>query len=212
MPGLLNDTNLNVDKNGMITTGLGGFADGAGNPTYPYAKNDVSFGVGGWEIISDGAAILLTYLTGDIPTRVCPASRTAKVTIPFPQQIFRSTSIGGVPTGANPITAGKGVLVKSLALFYRCNTTDITSITMAINYMQMAVAAALPTVVVPTATLAGGTLTAAANVYGLVCTITAPAWISLADAALWGVASIVVPGSSTVDLIGASWRCAYAIN
>ena len=91
MVGLLNDTNYNVDKNGMATSGLGGFADGAGNPTYPYAKNDVSFGVGGWECISDGAAILLTYLTGDIPTRVCPASRTAKVTVPFPQQIFRST-------------------------------------------------------------------------------------------------------------------------
>lgn len=208
-----NDANCRIDENGDITTGLGGLSDGAANATYKYAKNDVTFTVPGFLLSSDTQPAM-TYITGDIAQRTLAASTTHKVAIPFTAHFNRSTqnpTSGFGPLGASG-TAAKGILIKNLALFYRVNTTTITSFTtMAINYMTMAAGAALPTVTALTTTLAGNTLTAAANVYAGVSTVTTPIWLPTDDLNVWAVATIVVPGSSTVDLLGASWRCALAI-
>jgi hypothetical protein len=158
------------------------------------------------DIVSDTMPAL-TYGTGDIPFRTLAASTTHKVTIPLPQLLNRSfiSSNGQV---ANP----HGILIKNLAVFYRVNTTTITSFTtLALNYMTMAAGTGLPTVATLTSTLAGNTLTAAANVYAAVKTVTTPIWIPTDDNIIWGLATIVVPGSSTVDILGASWRVALAV-
>lgn len=206
-----NDNQANVNSSGNLTLGAAGVDDASGNATYGYAKNDVTLPVQGWNLISNQATILVTYLTGDIPTRVLDASKTHKVAIPLPQEFERTFNLpSSNPAGA--AAAPHGVMVKSLALFYRVNTTTLTSFdTMAINSMPMAASAALTTVTAMTTTLAGNTLTAAANVYAAVSTVTTPAFVNTADTLIWAVATIVVPGSSTVDLIGASWRVAYAL-
>lgn len=184
--------------------------DGAGNTTYPYAKDDVYYVVPGFLLTSDTQPAM-TYLTGDIPNRTLAASTTHKVAIPLTQLFGRTTVTVNSPSGANPTTAPHGVAVKSLTLAYRVNTTTITSFaTMAINSAALVAAAALPTVTAMTTTLAGNTLTAAANVYLAVSTVTTPAIITTADTMIWAVATIVIPGSSTVDLLGASWRVAAA--
>jgi hypothetical protein len=184
--------------------------DGAGHGTYGYAKNDVTLTVPANLITSDTLPAL-TYATGDIPIRALAASTTHKVTIPLPQWFTRTFSLlSSNPSGQS--AAPHGILVKSLMLNYRVNTTTITSFnTMAINYCTLAAGGAIPTVTEMTSTLAGNTLTAAANAYAAVSTVTTPAFVSLADALIWAVATIVVPGSSTVDIFGASWRVAYAM-
>lgn len=200
-----NDNNAALDGAGNLTLGLGGANDGSGHATYGYAKNDVTLSVPS-NIITSDTLPALTYATGDIPNRVLAASLTHKVTIPLPQSIQRSF------TGAPQASAPHGILIKSLALFYRVNTTNITSFaTMAINYTPLAAGAGLPAVTALTTTLAGNTLTQAANTYAAVATVTTPAWIPGADYLIWAVATIVTPGSSTVDLLGASWRVAYAL-
>ena len=139
--------------------------------------------------------------------RTLAASTTHKVTILFPQ-LFNRSFVSSVNVQSNP----HGVLIKNLALFYRVNTTTITSFTtLALNYMTMAAGTGLPTVSTLTSSLAGNTLTAAANVYAAVKTVTTPIWIPVNDTAIWAVATIVIPGSSTVDLLGASWRAALAV-
>lgn len=211
MPGLLNDAQFNVDKNGMITSGFGGFADGAGNPTYPYAKNDVNLGVLPDDITSDTQPAL-TYDTGDLLKRTLVASTTHKVAIQLPLQLIRTTATVTPSGGANPATAAKGILIKSLALFYRVNTNPLTSFTtFAINSAPLAAAAALPAVTAMTTTLAGNTLTNAANVYAAVATVTTPAWQTTQDLVVWAVATIVTPASCTCDIYGASWRIALAL-
>lgn len=199
-----------VNKSGNLTLGFTGVDDGAGHSTYGYAKNDVTMLVPGFMCVSDTLPAM-TYLTGDIPNRTLAASTTHKLAIPFPQWLIRTTTLPSVNTQGASATP-HGILVKSLALFYRVNTTTITSFTtMAINTAPLAAAAALPTVTELTSTLAGNTLTAAANVYAAVATVTTPAFFSTADTLIWAVATIVTPGSSTVDILGASWRTALAI-
>lgn len=215
------DINLYVDKNGLIATGYGqansATATGVstpGNATYGYALDDVSLALPGVLCVSDTQPAL-TYLTGDIPNRTLAASTTHKLMIPCPLWMIRTTTTITAPggaAGATPVTAAHGILVKSLGLAYRVNTTTITSLaTMAINSAPLVAAAALPTVTAMTTTLAGNTLTAAANVYLAVSTVTTPAWLTTADTMIWAVATIVIPGSSTVDILGATWRCALAI-
>ena len=207
---MFNDNQANVSKEGNLSLGFAGHDDEAGHATYGYAKDDVSLPVPGFLCISDTLPAL-TYLTGDIPNRTLAASTTHKLAIPFPQAFVRTTTLpASNPAGV--AAAPHGVLVKSLALFYRVNTTTITSFTtMAINSAPLAAAAALPTVTEMTSTLAGNTLTAAANVYAAVSTVTTPAFLTTADTLIWGVATIVIPGSSTVDILGASWRVAWAM-
>lgn len=208
---MLNDQHARINKVGNLTLGVNGEDDGAAHATYGYAKNDVTYVVPGFLLVSDTQPAL-TYLTGDIPNRTLAASTTHKVAIPLTQHFNRSFT--GVPT-TNTVgftSAPHGILVKSLALFYRVNTTTITSFaTMAINTAPLAAGSGLPTVTATTTTLAGNTLTAAANTYAAVATVTTPAWAAVDDNMIWAVATIVTPGSSTVDLLGASWRCAYAM-
>lgn len=208
MPGLLNDNNLNVNKSGLITSGMGGNSDNSGNLTYPYAHNDVTLPVPASLLIGDTLPAL-TYATGDIPKRTL-VNATHKVTIPFPG-LIRSTTIGGVPAGANPITTAHGFLLKSYTLYYRVNTSDLTSITGVLYTTPLVAAAALPTVITETTTVAGGTLTAAANVYALVVTVTTPIFKTVDNTLIWGMATIVVP-TNTCDLLGASWQVAMALS
>lgn len=206
--GWWNDNNAHISSGGNLSLGAGGVSDDSGHATYPYAKNDVTLWVPGYLLTSDTQPAL-TYITGDIPVRTLAASGTHKVSIHMPGQFNRSYA-----AAAGVISNPHGILIKTLALFYRVNTTTITSFTtMAINYMTAAAATGLPTVTAMTTTLAGNTLTAAANVYAAVATVTTPIWTptGTADNGIWAVATIVTPGSSTVDLLGASWRVAYAM-
>lgn len=148
----------------------------------------------------------LTYLTGDIPSRTLAASATHKVIIPF-QGAYQRTFVAATGRTANP----HGVMVRSVALAYRVNTTTITSATMALRNYRLVAAAALPTVTAPAGAVAGNTLTAAANVYLMTFTPTTPAFLVVGDTVIDALATIVVPGSSTCDLIGASWRVAAAL-
>lgn len=204
--GWWNDNNAAINSGGNLSLGGGGYDDASAHATYGYAKNDVTYTVPA-SIITGDTLPALTYATGDIPIRALAASTTHKVTIPFPEW-FNRTFTAAVGQTANP----HGILIKSLTLFYRVNTTNITSFaTMPINTTPLAAAAALPTVTALTTTLAGNTLTQAANVYAAVSTVTTPAFINTANTLVWGLATIVIPGSSTVDLLGASWSCAYAM-
>lgn len=207
---MLNDNAASINKNGNLTLGFGGVDDSAAHATYGYAKNDVTLLVSGHELTSDTQPAM-TYLTGDIPIHTLAASTTHKVAIPLPHWFIRTTTLpSSNPAGAT--VSPHGILVKSLALFYRVNTTTLTSFsTMAINTTPLAAAGALPTVTELTSTLSGNTLTAGASVYAAVATVTTPAFFNTADTLIWAVATIVIPGSSTCDLLGASWRVAYAM-
>jgi hypothetical protein len=202
-----NDNRAFLDGGGNLTLGTGQ-DDASNHATYTYAKDDVTLSVPGFLLVSDTQPAM-TYITGDIPVRTLAASTTHKVAIPL-TQFFNRMYTGIVNPEAQ--SAPHGIMVKSLALAYRVNTTTITSFaTMTINTAPLVAAAALPTVVALTSTLAGNTLTAAANVYLAVSTVTTPAFQNIADNQIWAVATIVTPGSSTVDLLGASWRVAYAM-
>lgn len=203
-----NDTQASMNKSGNLSLGSSGQDDAAGHGTYGYAKNDVTLTVPANLITSDTLPAL-TYATGDIPIRALAASTTHKVTVPMPQLFNRSFS--GVANALANGSAPHGILVKSLAFAYRVNTTTITSITGAILRAPLVAASALPTVVAPAVTVAGGTLTAAANVYLLTVTVDTPAFVTTNDMLWWGLVTVVVPGSSTVDILGASWRVAYAM-
>lgn len=206
MPVGFNNQNAYFNKSGNLSLGNSGKDDAAGHATYGYAKNDVTLTVPA-NIITSDTLPALTYATGDIPIRALAASTTHKVTVPLPQWFNRSF-VGTTGVTANP----KGILIKSVALFYRVNTTTLTSFaTFAINTTPLAAAAALPTVTALTTTLAGNTLTAAANVYAGVSTVTTPAFINTDDTLVWGLATIVTPAMSTCDILGASWRVAYAM-
>lgn len=210
MPTPFNDAAAWLNSGGNLSLGFSG-NDGAGNTTYPYAKDDVYYTVPGFLLTSDTQPAM-TYLTGDIPNRTLAASTTHKVAIPLTGYFGRTTVTVNTPTGNNPTTAPHGIAVKTLALAYRVNTTTITSFaTMAINSAALVAASGLPTVTAMTTTFAGNTLTAAANVYLAVATVTTPAIVTTADTMVWAVATIVIPGSSTVDLLGASWRVALAM-
>lgn len=208
MPNLLNDNNFNVNKSGLVTSGMAGFSDGSGNPTYPYAHNDVTLPVPASLLIGDTLPAL-TYDTGDIPKRT-QVNNTTKWVVPFPG-LIRSTTIGGVPAGANPISAAHGFLLKSYKLYYQVNTSDLTSITGTLLTTPLAAGAGLPTVTTETVTVTGGTLTQAANVYALTVTMNTPAWKTVDDTLIWGVVTIVVP-TNTCDVLGASWQVAMAFD
>lgn len=200
--GWWNDNNARIGSGGELSLGGQGFDDAQGNATYPYAKNDVWINVNAADLIGDTLPAL-TYATGDIPKRTL-VNATHKVIIPFnaPQRSF----VAATGRTQNP----HGVMVKSVALAYRVNTSDLTSITMALRNYRLVAAAALPTVVAPAGTVAGGTLTQAANVYLLTFTVTTPAFVVVQDTVIDAMATIVVP-TNTCDLLGASWRVAYAM-
>lgn len=203
MATTFNDNNAWIQGTGNLTLGAAGSDDGQGHATYGYAKNDVTLPVNAAEIVSDTQPVM-TYATGDIPKRTL-VNATHKVAIPLPQwfvRTFQNTAQGP----SNP----HGILVKSLTLYYRVNTSDLTSITGVINSAPMAAGAALPTVTAMTTSVAGGTLTQAANTYALVITVTTPAFLSVANTLIWGLATVVVP-TNTCDILGASWQVAYAM-
>lgn len=208
MPNQLNDNQFNVNKDGLITSGMGGFSDRSGHPTYPYAHNDGTWFIPASALHGDTLPAL-TFDTGDIPKRT-QVNNTTKWVIPFPGFV-RSTTIGGVPTGASPISAGHGFLLKGYKVFYQVNTSDLTSITGTLLTAPFAAGAGLPTVVVETVVVSGGTLVAAANVYALQVLLSTPQFKTVDDTGIWGVCTIVVP-TNTCDVLGAAWMVGIAID
>lgn len=205
-----NDNAAWINKSGNLTLGMP-VDDSAGHATYGWAKNDVTLLVPATSIVSDTLPAL-TYATGDIPIRALAASTTHKVTIPLPHWFIRTTTVPSGLNSAGVSSTPKGILVKSLALFYRVNTNNLTSFsTMAINTTPLAAGTGLPTVTELASTLAGNTVTQAANVYAAVSSVTTVAFFNTADTLIWGLATIVTPGSCTCDILGASWRVAYAM-
>ncbi len=200
MPTPFNDNAAWLTSGGALTLGGVGTDDGAGNTTYKYAKNDTEYPIIASELIGD----TLPALTFDgsrttVPMRTLAASTTHKVIIPF-HPVLRTYS-----------TYGHGTLINSVSLFYRVNTTTLTSATMALEYETLAAAASLAAATAPAGAVTGNTLTAAANVYEMIFTPTTPAWYTTTGTIPYVLATIVTPGSSTCDLFGAVWRCASAL-
>ena len=72
-----NDQSARLNENGNLSLGWSGLDDGAAHATYGYAKNDVTYSIPGFLLVSDTQPAM-TYLTGDIPNRTLAASTTWK--------------------------------------------------------------------------------------------------------------------------------------
>lgn len=211
MPGYIPDDFWIQGSN--ITIGTNGVDDGAASTTFPSFKNDVEFTVGPAAFVSDTQPAL-TYDSSQtaIPMRTLAASATNKVLVPFPEFFLRTyVPTAGVTNGVGDAATSKGILIKTLSLRYRANTTTLTSITGAIYYKAFATEATLGAVTTPTVVVSGGTLTAAANVYTLLLTVSTPFVITATGSMPWAVVTVVVPGSSTCDLFEATWGCGLGI-
>lgn len=133
--------------------------------------------------------------------RTLAAATTHNVLIPLQGQPFQAYAA----VGAGWPFQALGVRVKSLTLAYRVNVGDLTSLDMKVYSVNHPVAAAIGVPVVRTGTLAGNTVTAGANVYNAVLTVTNPVFESLGNSLVYGEAVIVVAASNTCDLLGAFW-------
>ena len=206
--------NLWVDAYGNLTLGTNGNDDAAGHATYFTFKNDVEFTVSPADMVSDTQPALTYDATRtEIPVRVLAASTTHKLLIPFPQFLLRTF----VPTAgwSNGVTGtaatSKGILVKSLALRYRADTTTLTSATLAVHYKAFATEDPLGAVTTPAGAVTGNTLTADTNVYTMLFTLTTPLLITATNSMPWAVATIVTPGSSTASIFEATWSVALGL-
>lgn len=198
-----NDRAAFINGKGNLSLGLG-VDDGAAHATYPWLKNDVWIPVNAALLVGTTLPAL-TRVSAGVFKRSLVASTTHNVLIPLPspqRPNISSTQLGNAP---------HGVLVKSVALFYRVNTADLTSIAITAQTIAHAAAAAIYTGTDLPGTMSGGTLTQAANIYAAVLTLTTPTFVNTADMEVNGDATIVTPASSVVDLLGASWRIAYGI-
>lgn len=205
MSTTFNDANAWLKGNGNLSLGVSGKDDAAYNATYTYAKDDVWLPVSPMVIVSDTQPAL-TYVATGQPSRTLAASTTHTVSVPLDFAPFRSF-LGNVNT-----SAPHGILIKSVTLFYRVNTNPLTSFaSMAVYQIPNAAGAALPTPAAITSTLAGNTLTNAANTYAAVSTITTPTWINTLNTLVFAMPVIVTPGSCTCDVLGASWNVAVAL-
>lgn len=200
----LSDNKAFLGATGNLTMGksfsdvpVGNNDDGKGDTTYPYAKNDVEFMVHPAQLIGDTLPAL-TYdsVATTVAMRTLAASTTHKVIVPFPAHFLRTYS-----------TIPHGILVNSVSLVYRVNTTTLTSATMALETLALAAAASFTAASAPAGAVTGNTLTTAANLYEMKFTPTTPAWVTTTGTMTYALATIVVPGSSTCDLTGAIWRC-----
>ena len=212
MPGFIPDDFWIQGSN--VTLGTNGVDDGAANADYPSLKNDVSFFVLPSLLVSDTQPALTYDSTHvEIPLRQLATATTHKVTVPFPQELIRTfVPAAGTTDGAGVAATSKGILVKTMKLFYRVNVANITSITGLIAYKAFATEATLGDMTAPAVTVSGGTLTAAANVYTLLLTVTTPFLLTTVGSAIWGVVTLVTAGSSSVaDLFGAEWTVAYGL-
>lgn len=182
--------------------------DAAYHATYTYAKNDVTIPVSPAYLVSTTLPAI-TRTSAGIYHRTLAASTTHNVLVPMPGPYNRSYAGADGAQGGSAVP--HGVLVKSLAIFYRVNTTTITSFGLTVQSVAHATGSAIYTATDLPGTVSGATLTAAANTYTALITLTTEYWINTADMDVNGEAIIVVPGSSTVDLLGASWRVAVAL-
>lgn len=205
--------NFWVDSDGNVTLATNGVPDGAGSATFPSFKNDVEAFVGPESIVSSTQPALTYDATRtSLPMRTLAASATHKVLIPFPQELLRTyVPAGGVQATKTIAATSKGMVVKTLKLYYRVNTGDLTSITAEIDYKAFATEASLGAPTVPAVTVSGGTLTAAANIYTLLVTVTTPFLVVTTGSRVWAMATIVVAGGDTCDVFGANWGIAWGL-
>ncbi len=202
MPTAWNDNNASIKANGNLSLGGGGVDDAAYDATYTYAKRDFELEVPASLLIST----TLPALTqsggagdGNPFIRALAASTTHHVQLPILDFLRTYT------------TTPHGLLIYSASLVYRVNTTTLTSATMGLYSMPLAAATTQPTPTTIVGTVAGNTLTAAANLYEMKFTVTTPAWITTTGTLVWGDIDIVTPGSSTCDLYGAIIRGSVAL-
>lgn len=212
MATIFNDANAWLNSNGGLSLGLAGrdaangLPSGAFDATHRYALGDVFIPVSPAEIVSTTLPALTLDGTANVFKRTLAASTTHEVIIPLQGAMMR------LLTGDQNLAAPHGIKVKSLALAYRVNTTTITSFTtMAIRVVDLTAQATAPVNTALTSTLAGNTLTQAANQYLAISTVTTPAFVNSLDRLIYGHATIVIPGSSTVDIFGGSWRVSVAL-
>jgi hypothetical protein len=206
MGTLFNDEKAGLNEFGGLSLGkgltdypYGSMQDGQANATYKYAKNDFELFVPASLFVSDTQpALTFDGTRTTVPLRALAASTTHKVIVPSPEW-HRTYSF--VP---------HGVMINSYSVFYRVNTTTLTSLTTTLQQLQIAAASALPAAAAVTGVVSGNTLTAAANVYEMVFTVTTPAFVTTSGLMQYGLLTAVIPGSSTCDMIGAVWRGAVA--
>lgn len=203
--GTFNDNQAQLEYTGNLSLGGAGFDDGAGDATYPYAKGDVWFPIPVADIISDTQPVLTRIGAGSYK-RTLVASTTHNLLIPVSAAFFR-TFVATVGHASNP----HGTLLNSVALAYRTNTNDLTSITLKAYSLSLAAATSVPAAVELTSTIAGAVVTQAANQRLAVATVTTPAWLNVLDTLYVVEAVIVTPASCTCDILGASVRCSLAL-
>lgn len=201
--GWWNDRLAYIKGNGNLTLGAD-TDDAAFHATYTWAKNDVTLLVSPADMVSTTLPAI-TRTSAGIYHRTLAASVTHNVLIPLSGAMFR-TYLGDVN-----IASQHGVLVKSLAVFYRVNVATLTSFDLTVQRVPHAAGAAIYTATNLAGTVAGNTLTFAANVYAAVITLTTAFWNNTADQDVNGEAVIVTPATSTCDLLGAAWRVAVAL-
>lgn len=202
--GWWNDSKAFIRGNGNLSLGAG-LDDASYNATYPYAKDDVTISVSPVSMVSTTLPAM-TRTSAGIYHRTLAASTTHNVIVPIPGAIWR-TYQGSTAAGSFP----HGVLIKSFAVFYRVNTTTLTSFDITLQTVPHASGSAIYTATNVAGAVTGNTLTAAANVYAAVFTPTTAFWNNTADQDVNAELVVVVPGSSTCDLLGAAWRCAVAL-
>lgn len=200
-----NDNNASIQGNGNLTLGLDGRNDAEYHADYPYAKNDLWIPVAPGQIRSTTDPALTRVAAGQYK-KTLVASTTHNVLIPFPPGAFLRSYVGDT-NKASP----HGILLKSLTLYYRVNTADLTSISLEVYQIPQAAGAALAAPAVIASTTTGGTLTQAANQYAAVAALDAETWINTLGTLVTGEAIIVTPASSTCDILGAEWGVAAAL-
>lgn len=198
-----------------LTLGTNGVDDGAAtNTSYPAFKQDVEFPVGPASIVSNTQPAL-TYdgTRTNVPLRQLATATTHKVLVPFPEFLLRTyVPSAGVQDGARHAATSKGILIKTLKVFYRVTTADITSITGEIDYKAFATESSLGAATAPTVVVSGGTLTAATNIYTLLLTVSTPFIITTTGSMPWAMVTVVVAGGGSVcDIFGASWAVGLGI-
>lgn len=202
-----NDQAAWINSSGNLTLGLG-INDGAGDSSHGYAKGDVFCPVSAVELVSDTQPALTRIGAGSYK-RTLVAGTTHNVAIPFPSQILRTYAASPNSSGAN--TSPHGMKVRSLALAYRTNTNDLTSITLKVYTLSLAAAASVPAASEQASTVTGDVLTQAANQRLAIATVTTPTFVNTVDNLFIGEAVIVIPAMSTCDLLGAVWRVSFAL-
>jgi len=197
-----NDANAWISGEGNLSLGGGGVDDKAGSALFNYGKGDAEILIAPSELISTTLPALTQPAgagDGAAFARTLAASTTHHVQVPISRVLQRTIT-----------STPHGFALVSVSVTYRVNTNDLTSATLGVYSMSLLAAASLPTPAALTGTVAGNTLTHAANLYEMKFTVTTPQFFSTTGTLVWADVDIVIPGSSTCDLFGATLRGVWA--